>query len=343
MNTIVLPVADTENAGLMSAADRNFLNTLSSDGAVNASNLTLSSAFGSAIGLSFIDTTNPANSTHYNIWGHTPPALNTGDTVPSFYFSYSGNPSINNPNYTQGDYTWEFGINMSNSTVVNASIGGIGWAFESSYSPTGSYLQTEAHLIGIRADGGNNRLISFANPSSSVPGGTSGTITSDALNLQDMSGNQVVKFWQYNKSVLFQFGTSLNMYGPGNSTYATVGMANDSSFQIYSSSSDMYIGSGKKLVLEANAGWQLDFGASVANQWTMAADLNAGGNIKIAAGKALEINGKALLAGQAPGYGTPTGGSYQASFAAGSITLANLAACVAQLINDLKAGNMPAA
>lgn len=37
------------------------------------------------------------------------------------------------------------------------------------------------------------------------------------------------------------------------------------------------------------------------------------------------------------GYGTPTGGGHQASFAAGAITLGNLAAAVAQLINDLKA------
>ncbi len=36
------------------------------------------------------------------------------------------------------------------------------------------------------------------------------------------------------------------------------------------------------------------------------------------------------------GYGTPTGGSHQASFAAGSITLGNLAAAVAQLIIDLQ-------
>jgi hypothetical protein len=40
---------------------------------------------------------------------------------------------------------------------------------------------------------------------------------------------------------------------------------------------------------------------------------------------------------QATGYGTPTGGSHQASFAAGSISLPNLAAAVAQLIVDLKA------
>jgi hypothetical protein len=41
-------------------------------------------------------------------------------------------------------------------------------------------------------------------------------------------------------------------------------------------------------------------------------------------------------AAQATGYGTPTGGSHQGSFAAGSITLPNLAAAVAQLIIDLE-------
>lgn len=40
---------------------------------------------------------------------------------------------------------------------------------------------------------------------------------------------------------------------------------------------------------------------------------------------------------QPTGYGTPTGGAHQASFAAGSITLPNLAAAVAQLIIELKA------
>lgn len=40
---------------------------------------------------------------------------------------------------------------------------------------------------------------------------------------------------------------------------------------------------------------------------------------------------------QPTGYGTPTGGAHQASFAAASITLPNLAAAVAQLIIELKA------
>jgi hypothetical protein len=64
--------------------------------------------------------------------------------------------------------------------------------------------------------------------------------------------------------------------------------------------------------------------------------------VNLASGVGLQINSNTLLAGQATGYGTPTGGSHQSSFSAAGITLANLAACVAQLIVDLKAGNMPA-
>lgn len=51
---------------------------------------------------------------------------------------------------------------------------------------------------------------------------------------------------------------------------------------------------------------------------------------------ALKINGTQVVKSQITGYGTPTGGANQGSFAAGSITLANLAAGVAQLILDLK-------
>lgn len=54
------------------------------------------------------------------------------------------------------------------------------------------------------------------------------------------------------------------------------------------------------------------------------------------------VNGSTPPA-QPTGYGTPTGGSHQASFAAGSITLANLAAAVAQLIIDLKSYGLLAA
>ena len=56
-----------------------------------------------------------------------------------------------------------------------------------------------------------------------------------------------------------------------------------------------------------------------------------------------KVGGTTLLTGQSTGYGTPTNPAKQASFDATSITLVNLAKCVAQLIIDLKAGNMPAA
>jgi hypothetical protein len=63
--------------------------------------------------------------------------------------------------------------------------------------------------------------------------------------------------------------------------------------------------------------------------------------LKIASTGAVTIPGKvgfngAAAATQPTGYGTPTGGSHQASFAASTITLPNLAAAVAQLIIDLK-------
>jgi len=53
-----------------------------------------------------------------------------------------------------------------------------------------------------------------------------------------------------------------------------------------------------------------------------------------------QVAGTKVLGAQIAGYGTPTGGSHQPSFAAGSISLANLAAAVAQLIVDLETHGM---
>lgn len=50
----------------------------------------------------------------------------------------------------------------------------------------------------------------------------------------------------------------------------------------------------------------------------------------------IAVSGTQVLGAQITGYGTPTGGSHQGSFAAGSITLPNLAAAVAQMIIDWK-------
>lgn len=72
----------------------------------------------------------------------------------------------------------------------------------------------------------------------------------------------------------------------------------------------------------------------IGGAFTNLVGISSGGAVTIVG--SLGINGASPPA-QPTGYGTPTGGSRQASFAAGSITLPNLAAAVAQLIIDLKA------
>lgn len=59
------------------------------------------------------------------------------------------------------------------------------------------------------------------------------------------------------------------------------------------------------------------------------------GDLLLNSGK-LGFFGAGAGGAKAVGYGTPTGNAYQPSFAAGAITLPNLAAAVAQLILDLK-------
>lgn len=67
---------------------------------------------------------------------------------------------------------------------------------------------------------------------------------------------------------------------------------------------------------------------------TTNASLDNSGNIN--ATGAYRVGGTQVVGARITGYGTPTGGANQGSFAAGSITLPNLAAGVAQLILDLK-------
>jgi len=172
---------------------------------LGGASLTLSGAFNSVPAITINDTTNPAITTLYTIWKHTPPPLNVGDTVPSFILKYEGNPSINHPNYTEGDYTWQLGINTDQS---NPNIGGIGFSFESSYTPNGTYLQTEAHLVGYRKDGTPTRHLSFASPSTSVAGATGGSATGDYFDFYDMSGTQILKIWQHNNAVFLVNGAS---------------------------------------------------------------------------------------------------------------------------------------
>lgn len=76
--------------------------------------------------------------------------------------------------------------------------------------------------------------------------------------------------------------------------------------------------------------------ATIAYTFTSNTLITGAAGVKWAFGNAIGINGAAPPA-QPTGYGTPTGGAHQASFAAGAITLPNLAAAVAQLIIELKA------
>ena len=122
--------------------------------------------------------------------------------------------------------------------------------------------------------------------------------------------------------------TACDLYDSSGNKQAGFGWGNGGAFGNYANC----------FYLSSNNGWPIRFFVQGSLQATLSTTA-----LNISSGVALQINGNTLLSGQATGYGTPTGGSHQASFAAGSITLANLAACVAQLIVDLKAGNMPAA
>lgn len=96
---------------------------------------------------------------------------------------------------------------------------------------------------------------------------------------------------------------------------------------------------------DSSGNFEVDMGASgamVFNSPTGAAafTFNKFGNFNMPNNGTIQINSVQVLAQQIAGYGTPTGGSHQASFAAGAITLPNLAAAVAQLIIDLKTHGM---
>lgn len=90
------------------------------------------------------------------------------------------------------------------------------------------------------------------------------------------------------------------------------------------------------------AGARTNYGISLWNRDTsirtvqLLSKAGSGGAINFPAGGGVQVSGTQVVGAQITGYGTPTGGSHQASFAAGSITLPNLAAAVAQLIIDLK-------
>jgi hypothetical protein len=80
---------------------------------------------------------------------------------------------------------------------------------------------------------------------------------------------------------------------------------------------------------------------SIGGSLLLTAESNTRYNLKITAAGAVTIPGTlnwngAAAAAQPTGYGTPTGGALISSFAAGSMTLGQVAAELAQLVVDLK-------
>lgn len=77
--------------------------------------------------------------------------------------------------------------------------------------------------------------------------------------------------------------------------------------------------------------WSIDLNTNKITGTTTGGTTNT-----ILAVKGIGVWNSSAPASQPTGYGTPTGAALTSSFAAGSITLAQLAAEVAQLILDLK-------
>lgn len=123
--------------------------------------------------------------------------------------------------------------------------------------------------------------------------------------------------------------TITNAYG-GRFIQSTASGITNNNFAI-SSEGDCMFRVGDSLRVENGSGL-----ATIALTFTSNSRLDIPTGVKLGLASSLGIFG-ATPPTQPTGYGTPTGGSHQGSFAAGSITLPNLAAAVAQLIIDLKA------
>lgn len=117
---------------------------------------------------------------------------------------------------------------------------------------------------------------------------------------------------------------------------AGITLANTQALQVKSStgavSTMLYMFSDNNIYMDNDAGGGINL--RVASGTINAVAIANSGTVGFS--HAIGVNGASAPA-QSTGYGTPTGGAKQASFAAGAITLPNLAAAVAQLIVDLKA------
>ena len=158
--------------------------------------------------------------------------------------------------------------------------------------------------------------------------GTQNAGTSVARHIQFVVGGANVLDYGVTNANQWTFNKALNMWG----------------FELAMSNGPISGCNSFGLVGSSTINWNADTGLSRVSPGVLAAGNGTSGNTSAvvqAAGYA--IGATTVLSGQSTGYGTPTGGAKQASFNAAAIALPNLAACVAQLIIDLKAGNMPAA
>lgn len=210
-------------------------------------------------------------------------------------------------------------VGASAQVVVNATTVGVGTAFQAngpaatqmtalSVAQTGQTnwaLYQPASSNDLRFFAGSDRLTITSNGATAIncSSGTGLSVNGIGTNVAAFIGAPST------------FAASLTIAGAGNAAAQGIIIQQDTA----SNGFIRNLGTGA-----------LFLGTGAANWVTIA---QAG---TVAFGASIGINGTAAPA-QPTGYGTPTGGSRQASFAAGSITLPNLAAAVAQLIIDLKA------
>ena len=125
-------------------------------------------------------------------------------------------------------------------------------------------------------------------------------------------------------------GTSAAYYGDfgiSGTGYTTGGAGNlyaANMTYLYSANCDLAVGT-----ISTNAVHFVVNGSS-ADALTLSSSLNAPSASKYAVG------GVQVVGAQVPGYGTPTGGAYQVSFASSTITTTGIASALAQLITDLQ-------
>lgn len=181
----------------------------------------------------------------------------------------------------------------------------------------------------------------------SVAGFSNGVFLSAGSNTSDTALNIVNGA---NSAVFFNIrGDGKTVMGPcltaNTTTFTVTGSASSTApAATFGGTANNYItatdGAGMTAVVQTATGLgAVEIGAS--SNHAVAINSNNTTRILIASGGSVTVTGNfacnnVVPASQPTGYGTPTGGARQSSFAASTITLPNLAAAVAQLIIDLK-------